>query len=94
MDSMENCYYITHRTAPITLLISGNHYETIQLLVISPPNSCVVLCLPWIKLHNPHVDQSSGSIVSWSIFCHSHGLKSAPVAVAVLLSGRHRFLLA
>lgn len=67
-------------------LISGNHWETIQLLVISSPNSPVFLGLPWLKLNNPHIGWSTGSIISWSIFCHSHCLKLAITLVALSLS--------
>ena len=47
---------ITHRTLPITLIISGNHWEIIQLFVIPSPCSPVMPGLPWLRLHNPHID--------------------------------------
>lgn len=73
---------ITHRTAPITLVISGNHHKVIQSLVIPSHNYPIVLGHPWLKLHNPYIDWSTGSIVSWSVFCHSYCLKSAVTPVA------------
>lgn len=67
---------ITHRTVPLTLILSGNHQETIQLLVISSPLNPVVLGLPWLILLNPHIDWINSRVVSWSVHCHSHCLMS------------------
>lgn len=64
--------HITHRTIALTLILSGNHRETIQIFVISSPNSPLVLGLPWLCLHNPHINW-----VTSSTFCHSHCLHSA-----------------
>ena len=68
---------VTHRTVPVSLLLSGNHHETISLYIIPSPTSPLVLGLPWLKLHNPHIDWSTSSITNWSLFCHSHCLHSA-----------------
>uniref|UniRef100_A0A8P4GPN0 Gypsy retrotransposon integrase-like protein 1 n=1 Tax=Dicentrarchus labrax TaxID=13489 RepID=A0A8P4GPN0_DICLA len=70
---------ITRQTVPLTLILSGNHREEISLLVISSPNTPVVLGYPWLKLHNPQFDWSTGSLISWSAHCHSHCLQSASV---------------
>lgn len=76
---------VIHITAPILLILSGNHQETVQLFVISSPLSPVVLGLPWLEQHNPHIDWSTASIVSWSDYCHAHGLRSAiPAGVPTL----------
>ena len=58
-------------------MISGNHHENISFFLIPSPTSPVVLGLPWLKLHNPHIDWSTVSILNWSLFCHSHCLHSA-----------------
>lgn len=71
---------ITHRTAPVTLLLSGNHREKIQFLVISSPLAPVVLGLPWLQLHNPHIDWTANNVSSWSMHCHSFCLRSAITA--------------
>ena len=68
---------VTHRTVPISLLLSGNHHETISFFFIPSPASPVVLGLPWLKLHNPQIDWVTVSIQNWSLFCHSHCLHSA-----------------
>lgn len=69
--------HITHRTIPLSLIVSGNHRETIQFFVISSPHSPLVLGLPWLRLHNPHINWVTSSIVNWSTFCHSNCLHSA-----------------
>lgn len=43
---------VTHRTAPISLIISGNHWEHLQLYVISSHSSPVVLGLHGLCLHH------------------------------------------
>ena len=47
-------------TIPVNLLVSGNHHESISLLVISSPLSPVVLGYPWLKTHNPQIDWVTG----------------------------------
>ncbi|XP_028324820.1 uncharacterized protein LOC114476995 [Gouania willdenowi] len=68
---------VTHRTIPISLRLSGNHHEIISLYIVSSPSSPLVLGLPWLKRHNPHIDWLKLSIVNWSLFCHNHCLHSA-----------------
>ena len=68
---------VTHRTLPVHLQLSGNHHKRVSLYVIPSPTSPIVLGIPWLKLHNPHIDWATSSIASWSVFCHSHCLRSA-----------------
>ena len=72
---------VTHCTTPLSLIISGNHWQHLQLYVISSPSSPVVLGLPWLRLHNPRIDWCSSAISSWSAFCHSLCLRSAATTV-------------
>ena len=62
---------ITHRTAPLSLTLSGNHIETIQLLVIHAPMAPLVLGRPWLNKHDPKMNWSSGRILGWSAACLS-----------------------
>ena len=68
---------VERRTVPVNLLISGNHHESISLLVISSPLSPVVLGFPWLKTHNPQIDWATGRVILWSTHCLSHCLRSA-----------------
>ena len=68
---------VTHRTVPLSLLLSGNHSEKIHLLIIPSPQSPVVLGLPWLRLHNPQIDWSLSRVVGWSVHCHATCLHSA-----------------
>ena len=48
--------HVTHHTIPVFLQLSGNHHKAISFFFIPSPSSPVVLGLPWLKLHNPHID--------------------------------------
>lgn len=57
-----------HRaTVPVSLSISGNHRETISFLVFHSPYSPVVLGHPWLVEHNPQINWSNDSILSWNL---------------------------
>ncbi|KAI3364495.1 hypothetical protein L3Q82_011281 [Scortum barcoo] len=68
---------VTHRTLPVKLVLSGNHVESIQLLVISSPATPLIIGYPWLATHNPHMDWAVGKVLSWSLYCHKHCLQSA-----------------
>jgi hypothetical protein len=46
---------ITHETTPLELRI-GKHTENIILNIISTPHHLVILCLPWLEMHNLLID--------------------------------------
>ena len=53
---------ITHITEPVTLVVSGNHSETIRFHVFSSPDSPIVLGKPWLDLHEPHISWATTKI--------------------------------
>lgn len=71
---------VTQKTEPLKLILSSNHHEFIELHVISSPMNSVILGIPWLKLHNPHVDWATATIRNWSLYCHAHCLHSAQLA--------------
>uniref|UniRef100_A0A8C1X667 Retrotransposon gag domain-containing protein n=1 Tax=Cyprinus carpio TaxID=7962 RepID=A0A8C1X667_CYPCA len=75
---------VTHTTEPITLLTSGNHNETLPLLLMNSPVAPMVLGHPWLVKHNPRVDWGSNTVTLWSESCHESCLVSACPAVSVL----------
>ncbi|KAJ8333610.1 hypothetical protein SKAU_G00416180 [Synaphobranchus kaupii] len=68
---------VTHSTVPLQLILSGNHRETIQLLLIQSKQSSMVLGQTWLRLHNPHIDWRAGRILAWSGHCLANCLRSA-----------------
>ena len=56
---------ITSITSPISMMISGNHRETICFHLLRSPNQPLILGSPWLRLHNPHLDWVSGTIKEW-----------------------------
>ena len=46
---------ITHKTTPITLIVSGNHRECLEFYLFPVANHPVILGFPWLAIHNPHI---------------------------------------
>lgn len=71
-------------TVPVSLTVSGNHRETISFLIFHSPYTPIVLGHPWLVEHNPQINWSIGSILSWNLSCHMKCLVSAfPVVSSV-----------
>lgn len=68
---------VTHRTVLVTMLISGNHPEQIQLFLIPSSSALVILGSPWLVRHHLQIDWSIGSLTGWSVTCDSLCLHSA-----------------
>lgn len=68
---------VTHVTEPVVLRVSGNHVETISFYAMDNSLDALVLGLPWLQLHNPHINWKNGSILTWSAHCHAACLSSA-----------------
>uniref|UniRef100_A0A8C1U5W3 Gypsy retrotransposon integrase-like protein 1 n=1 Tax=Cyprinus carpio TaxID=7962 RepID=A0A8C1U5W3_CYPCA len=68
---------VCRETVPLSLTVSGNHRETTSFLIFSSPFSPIVLGHPWLVLHNPHINWSKGTILSWNLSCHVKCLVSA-----------------
>ncbi|CAJ0945012.1 unnamed protein product [Ranitomeya imitator] len=60
---------ITHQTIPFTFSVSPSHQEIISLLVIPEGIDEVLLGIPWLRYHSPHIEWSSGRILGWSKSC-------------------------
>ena len=74
---------IEHKTAPLSLLLSGNHQGQILFHLIDSPQTPVVLGHPWLRLHNPSLEWVSGRITAWSTHCLLNCLRSASAPTAV-----------
>uniref|UniRef100_A0A803JBS6 Reverse transcriptase domain-containing protein n=1 Tax=Xenopus tropicalis TaxID=8364 RepID=A0A803JBS6_XENTR len=70
---------ITLTTGELSVQIGALHLEKMSFLIISCPSSPVVLGLPWLRLHNPSIDWSSGQISRWSQYCQRHCLIPQPL---------------
>ncbi|KAK7918601.1 hypothetical protein WMY93_009885 [Mugilogobius chulae] len=69
--------YVTHRSEPVTLILSGNHREEIKFNILSAPSTPLILGHPWLVKHNPVIDWKAGRVSSWSNICHAECLLSA-----------------
>ena len=69
---------VTHRTAPLSITLSGNHVESIQFYVFYSPMAPFVFGCPLLDMHDTHISWPSGQILGWSEACHANCLCSAP----------------
>ncbi|KAI2647040.1 Transposon Tf2-6 polyprotein [Labeo rohita] len=46
----------THTTPYVSLVVSGNHCESVALFLLESPHACHVLGHPWLVQHSPHVE--------------------------------------
>ncbi len=67
-------------TEEVKLQIGTLHSEFIQFYVIHSPNHSIILGIPWLRTHNPHISWREGPIVQWGSTCHEHCLSKIPRA--------------
>lgn len=68
---------VTHRSEPVTLILSGNHREVLYFNILSAPTTPLILGHPWLVKHNPIINWKEGRVSSWSNNCHASCLLSA-----------------
>lgn len=56
----------------LLLAVIMNVFSSISLIT---PHAPVVLCIPWLKKHNPHIDWVNNKIGAWSPIFWSLSLK-------------------
>ena len=60
---------VSHRTQLVRLDIKGNHSELISFHIFHSSLHPLILGLPWLIKHNPHIDWSTGNVLSWGKDC-------------------------
>lgn len=68
---------VTHETIPLLTIMSQDHRELLRLDAIASPLFPVILSIPWLKAHDPHIDWSKGSINFVSSYCTQHCLQTS-----------------
>lgn len=71
---------VTQATTSLRLQ-SEAHREELSLHVIHSPEFPVVLGIPWLTRHNPHIDWVTGRILEWGPTCHATCLFFSPPAL-------------
>lgn len=66
---------VAHITDELQLQVGILHHETIRFYVIHSPNNPIILGLPWLRTHNPHVSWKDGQILQWDALCHKNCLQ-------------------
>ncbi|KAK3524658.1 hypothetical protein QTP86_000497 [Hemibagrus guttatus] len=61
--------YLKHQTELLEFQVGLFHYEQLAFYVTSSPASPVILGLPWLRRHDPHISWRSGELVHWSTTC-------------------------
>ncbi|KAL0186198.1 hypothetical protein M9458_017868, partial [Cirrhinus mrigala] len=62
--------HIKFITDNLILRTGALHTETIRLFAINSPQNPIILGLPWLERHNPHISWLSRQILQWSDYCH------------------------
>uniref|UniRef100_A0A3B3RW46 DUF4939 domain-containing protein n=1 Tax=Paramormyrops kingsleyae TaxID=1676925 RepID=A0A3B3RW46_9TELE len=60
---------IHYRTVPLEMRVGALHLESLEVLVLPKTRDLLILGLPWLRQHNPHVDWVTGEILAWSRKC-------------------------
>lgn len=82
---------VTHVSIPVTLVVSGNHHEQIQLHRIESPHAPVVLGCFWFGRHNPQTDWVNNKILGWNPFCLPYCLFQAHMPLHPVLDPPGKF---
>ncbi|KAL0190864.1 hypothetical protein M9458_013562, partial [Cirrhinus mrigala] len=62
---------ITALTEDIMMQVGTQHSEILRFDVIHLPNHPLILGLPWLRKHDPHISWSKGEIQQWSSQSHN-----------------------
>ena len=77
---------VTHHSQPIQLIMAKGHSEFLSCLLYCSPAHPLLLGLPWLSKHNPHINWSSGEILGWGKSCCPVCFPSEPVPAPPLSS--------
>lgn len=69
---------ITHQTVPVTLQIELYHTEVISLFVIDSLKNVIILCHPWLAVHDLSISWNQGELINGQIT-----VKQMPLHVTV-----------
>jgi len=67
-------FTITHATEPVSLSIA-EHTELISFYLYQSDTRTLVLGYPLLVKHNPHIDWSTGWVMTWATGCHGKCLR-------------------
>lgn len=60
---------VTGTTQELIMQTGLLHSETIQFYILPTPSASVILRLPWLRRHDPHISWREGQISCWSENC-------------------------
>ncbi|XP_031758562.1 uncharacterized protein LOC108647661 [Xenopus tropicalis] len=87
---------VLRETLPLNVSINNSHFELMCFDVVSSPLFPVIIGLPWLKVHNPLIDWSQGSLSFSSPFCRRNCLRKHssmfPQAVACTTEEKSKLL--
>lgn len=65
---------VTQETLPLPTTIDSQHKELLILDAITSPMFPIILGIPWLRAHNPHIHWASGEVKFLSSYCQDHCL--------------------
>lgn len=70
-------------TEPLELQVGWLHVEKISLYVLPELSHSLLLGLPWLRMHNPVIEWSSGEVLQWGQLCQGKCLCSIQRRVSI-----------
>ena len=64
----KDLFTVTHITENVEIHIQ-DHQESINFFLFNSPSHALILGLPWLLRHNPHIDWRTGRILGWGTDC-------------------------
>uniref|UniRef100_A0A8C5M348 Gypsy retrotransposon integrase-like protein 1 n=1 Tax=Leptobrachium leishanense TaxID=445787 RepID=A0A8C5M348_9ANUR len=77
---------VDKETTPLQMMVGSAHKERVTFDLIQTPLSPIILGLPWLRLHNPAINWSTGTVSFFSEFCKKGCLSpSDPLSLCTIL---------
>jgi len=78
----QELFTITHATEPVLLNIA-EHKELLSFYLYQSDTRNLVLGYPWLVRHNPHIDWSTGRVMTWAQSCQGRCLPTTTTVTMI-----------
>ncbi|XP_041437205.1 uncharacterized protein LOC121399720 [Xenopus laevis] len=67
---------VTQKSKALSMCVNNMHYEKLAFHILDGSSSPLILGLPWLQVHNPHIDWVTGEVIQWGSKCQDSCLAS------------------